>query len=354
MSSDGQAQQQRGRQISPDEVDDFDELLAEALDDFENPNLLTGAITRDQQQKGGSAQQQQAGAAAAASSESSAGLRENASTADLLKPLAGLSLDGLRRGAGEGSTGDEGEENVDFDQLMGRLESEFGSLDKAVKDLLEPSEDDENDPEVRTLKEQLRSLTSKVDSADPAELGEALASTLRCLDESVAAHNRHADAVHLPKPGGDQRAAAGAAAAGTAASGASAGAAAGEATGSGLGAAGASQEMLMPFMENMMHTLLSKEVIYPSLKAIRDGYPGWLEANGPGLSSAELETNRQRAAIVGQVCQQYESLGDAKPSEAEFDRILRLVQRMQELGPPPEELLGDKDLPSVMPQCPQM
>uniref|UniRef100_A0A1I8H1J8 Peroxin-19 n=1 Tax=Macrostomum lignano TaxID=282301 RepID=A0A1I8H1J8_9PLAT len=344
MSSDGQAQQQRGRQISPDEVDDFDELLAETLDDFENPNLLTGAITRDQQQAG-----------AAASSESSAGLRENASTADLLKPLAGLSLDGLRRGAGEGSTGDdEGEENVDFDQLMSRLESEFGSLDKAVKDLLEPSEEDENDPEVRTLKEQLRSLTSKVDSADPAELGEALASTLRCLDESVAAHNRHADAVHLPKPGGDQRAAAGAAAAGTAASGASAGAAAGEATGSGLGAAGASQEMLMPFMENMMHTLLSKEVIYPSLKAIRDGYPGWLEANGPGLSSAELETNKQRAAIVGQVCQQYESLGDAKPSEAEFDRILRLVQRMQELGPPPEELLGDKDLPSVMPQCPQM
>ncbi|XP_038219845.1 peroxisomal biogenesis factor 19 [Zerene cesonia] len=82
-----------------------------------------------------------------------------------------------------------------------------------------------------------------------------------------------------------------------------------------LGEAGQAEgNMFVPFMQGMMQSLLSKEVLYPSLKELVDKYPAWLDANRGKIEAKELER---------------------------FEKQQELMQRMQDLGQPPTELVGD-------------
>lgn len=47
--------------------------------------------------------------------------------------------------------------------------------------------------------------------------------------------------------------------------------------------------MFVPFMQGMMQSLLSKEVLYPSLKELLEKYPAWLEANKGKIDEAEYK-----------------------------------------------------------------
>lgn len=45
--------------------------------------------------------------------------------------------------------------------------------------------------------------------------------------------------------------------------------------------------MFLPFMQGMMQSLLSKEVLYPSLKELVDKYPAWLQENKGKVEPSE-------------------------------------------------------------------
>lgn len=45
--------------------------------------------------------------------------------------------------------------------------------------------------------------------------------------------------------------------------------------------------MFLPFMQGMMQSLLSKEVLYPSLKELVDKYPTWLQENKGKIEPSE-------------------------------------------------------------------
>ena len=46
---------------------------------------------------------------------------------------------------------------------------------------------------------------------------------------------------------------------------------------------------LLPAMETMMESLLSKDLLYPPLKELRDKYPDWLADNRQTLSASEFQ-----------------------------------------------------------------
>ncbi|XP_073965094.1 peroxisomal biogenesis factor 19 isoform X2 [Choristoneura fumiferana] len=102
--------------------------------------------------------------------------------------------------------------------------------------------------------------------------------------------------------------------------------------------------MFLPFMQGMMQSLLSKEVLYPSLKELVDKYPAWLEENKGKVSQDEYDRYCKQQELMLQVCSELEPEQESDPDDVKrkrFEVVLDLMQKMQDLGQPPTELVGD-------------
>jgi len=104
------------------------------------------------------------------------------------------------------------------------------------------------------------------------------------------------------------------------------------------------QNAFVPFMQGMMQSLLSKEVLYPSLKDILNKYPAWMEANGGSLSPEDRHKYEKQQELMKQVCAQLEKESESHTAEQkkeQFESVLGLMQKLQDYGQPPPELVGD-------------
>lgn len=123
---------------------------------------------------------------------------------------------------------------------------------------------------------------------------------------------------------------------------------------------------LVSMMQGMMQNLLSKELLYPALRDIVDKYPDWLAERRASLPLADYERYNSQYELMKQVCQEFEQEqpGDAaEVKRTRFDRILALMQKMQECGHPPKELVeispelagldehGNPSVPGLPDQC---
>ncbi|KAL1140046.1 hypothetical protein AAG570_007023 [Ranatra chinensis] len=101
---------------------------------------------------------------------------------------------------------------------------------------------------------------------------------------------------------------------------------------------------IYPFMQNMMQSFLSKEVLYPCIKEIVDKYPNWLEEHKDELSKSDFDNFNQQLGILRDVCSEFEKESLNESSETKklrFDKILSLMENMQKLGHPPKDLVGN-------------
>lgn len=96
----------------------------------------------------------------------------------------------------------------------------------------------------------------------------------------------------------------------------------------------------------------SKEVLYDPIKKVCDAYPAWMEEQGEALPAAELAGYREQHSIMKQLCNLYES-NEVEGAEL-TRRVLELMDRMQQHGKPPKEImesmgieLGEDGLPKV-------
>ncbi|XP_056400941.1 peroxisomal biogenesis factor 19 [Hyla sarda] len=96
---------------------------------------------------------------------------------------------------------------------------------------------------------------------------------------------------------------------------------------------------ILPFMQNIMQNLLSKEVLYPSLKEITDKFPEWLQTHRDTLPPEEYQKYQEQHNLMARICQHFET--DSGEEAARFEAIMELMQQLQELGHPPKELAGD-------------
>ncbi|XP_072840259.2 peroxisomal biogenesis factor 19 [Pogona vitticeps] len=107
---------------------------------------------------------------------------------------------------------------------------------------------------------------------------------------------------------------------------------------------GEGEGTLLPLMQSIMQNLLSKDVLYPSLKEITEKYPEWLRSHRDSLPKEQFEKYQEQHSIMGQICQQFEA---EQPTDGEgeqkarFEAILDLMQQLQDLGHPPKELAGE-------------
>ena len=101
---------------------------------------------------------------------------------------------------------------------------------------------------------------------------------------------------------------------------------------------------LLPMMEGMMQSLMSKELLYPPMKDIADKFPGWLADNRNKISSSLYEKYNKQYDLTKQICFIFESEEEADSEskrKENFEMVMRMMQEMQTLGHPPKELTGD-------------
>ncbi|KAK6783116.1 hypothetical protein RDI58_020912 [Solanum bulbocastanum] len=105
-------------------------------------------------------------------------------------------------------------------------------------------------------------------------------------------------------------------------------------------------------VETMMQQLLSKEILHEPMKEIEDRYPKWLEDNKVKLSAEEYERYKKQYEFIRDLNKVYET----EPSN--FNKIVELMQKMQECGQPPNdivhELAPDFDISSLGQLSPEM
>lgn len=101
---------------------------------------------------------------------------------------------------------------------------------------------------------------------------------------------------------------------------------------------------LMPMVTNLMQNLLSKSVLYPALKDLTEQYPPWLKDNKDTLSEEDYKRYSHQLDLMLAACKEFEGSSDDDPDSVKnerFQRILTVMQQMQECGAPPKDLVGD-------------
>ncbi|XP_041088454.1 peroxisomal biogenesis factor 19 [Polyodon spathula] len=104
------------------------------------------------------------------------------------------------------------------------------------------------------------------------------------------------------------------------------------------GEGGGEDANILPIMQSIMQNLLSKEVLYPSLKEITEKYPDWLSCHRESLPPGEFQRFEEQHRLMGEICRQFESEGG---EQSQFESVLDLMQKLQDLGHPPKELAGE-------------
>ncbi|XP_045592503.1 peroxisomal biogenesis factor 19 [Procambarus clarkii] len=101
---------------------------------------------------------------------------------------------------------------------------------------------------------------------------------------------------------------------------------------------------LFPLMQVMLENILSKEVLYSPMKEIVDKYPDWLADHRSTLSEEDFTRYNKQYDIMKQVVELYEEEQEDDTDEIKgqrFERIMQSMQKLQEMGQPPQELVGE-------------
>ena len=88
-------------------------------------------------------------------------------------------------------------------------------------------------------------------------------------------------------------------------------------------------------IDGMMRQLLSKEVMYEPMKEITMKFPKWLAENEDSLSKEDYE----RYGKMYQYFQKIVAVYESEPNN--FQRLMELMQDMQECGQPPAEIVKE-------------
>ncbi|XP_021551813.1 peroxisomal biogenesis factor 19-like [Neomonachus schauinslandi] len=102
---------------------------------------------------------------------------------------------------------------------------------------------------------------------------------------------------------------------------------------------------IFPIMQSIMQNLLSKDVLYPSLKEITEKYPECLQSHRESLPPQHLEKYQEQHSVMDNICEQFEAetpTDSEATQKARFELVLDLMQQLQDLGHPPKELAREK------------
>ncbi|KAI0339238.1 Pex19-domain-containing protein [Trametopsis cervina] len=120
------------------------------------------------------------------------------------------------------------------------------------------------------------------------------------------------------------------------------------------------EEQLQGMLENMMAQLMGKDVLYEPLKELHEKFPKYLEDNAETLSAEDKKRYNSQQRLVVEILAVFDSPSYSPDNEEQGIKIVTMMNKMQEFGSPPQELMGelppgmetDKDgMPKLPNQC---
>ena len=87
----------------------------------------------------------------------------------------------------------------------------------------------------------------------------------------------------------------------------------------------------MHAMQGMMTTLLSKEVLYPSLKDLCRQYPEWLSSHQDTTSPEDVTRYSRQLDLMTSVCREFEVEKEGEGEGERQSRSQRILQLMQQV-----------------------
>lgn len=87
----------------------------------------------------------------------------------------------------------------------------------------------------------------------------------------------------------------------------------------------------MPFVQGMMHSLLSAEVLLPSLRELLEKYPVWLAENEATVDAADRERYTKQQELFRVICADLELERADDAADVKADRFKRVLANMQKV-----------------------
>ncbi|WFC98017.1 Peroxisome chaperone and import receptor [Malassezia yamatoensis] len=110
----------------------------------------------------------------------------------------------------------------------------------------------------------------------------------------------------------------------------------------GAGEGNGDMSELSKMLGSMMDDLMGKNVLYEPLKDMHSRFPAYFESKeGKALNEEDRKRYRKQEAIMSDIIAVFEEKSYNDTDPACKKRISDLVAQMQELGSPPQALLGD-------------
>lgn len=101
----------------------------------------------------------------------------------------------------------------------------------------------------------------------------------------------------------------------------------------------------VPQIFDLMQNLLSKELLYPALKDLSPKFEEWLQKNLATLSKEDRRRYKKQLSKIHAIIDVFDD--EALEDQERFEKNLELMEQMQSLGAPPEELT----VPDGMSKC---
>ncbi|KAE8747154.1 hypothetical protein FOCC_FOCC006152 [Frankliniella occidentalis] len=90
-------------------------------------------------------------------------------------------------------------------------------------------------------------------------------------------------------------------------------------------------------MRNVMKSLLSKEMMLPSFKELSEKYPAWLEENKSKISEEDFKRYTEQLEVTREIVAELEKEG-SEDDKQHLDTMVKLMGKAQDLGQPPPDL----------------
>lgn len=88
-------------------------------------------------------------------------------------------------------------------------------------------------------------------------------------------------------------------------------------------------------LDSMMNQMLSPDALLPPMKKMKEAFPGWLEKNHEKLAPEDLERFNNQLDTLEEVVKGMED------SSIKEDQLIEHLNKLQEYGAPPEDLLNE-------------
>ncbi|KAF9513836.1 hypothetical protein BS47DRAFT_1317306 [Hydnum rufescens UP504] len=104
---------------------------------------------------------------------------------------------------------------------------------------------------------------------------------------------------------------------------------------------GANEGDFQTMVEGMMTQLMSKDILYDPLKELQEKFPAYLSKNEAVLSAEDKTRYTNQLSKVHEIVAVFERRDYKDDDPAQSTKILGLMNEMQSLGSPPEEIMGE-------------